>query len=165
MGDGEDEVVDSRMAMLGEPIMGIERVVYDDTTGPGALPARPLSSPKIMSACRRAIDDLTHLPYEPGCEICASSRRPNTHHRSLSSSEREIPIMVGIVAFLSTPRKIGPITVLVIRVYPYKLFLCCVVPSKGREPRVVEIFSRLIKECGLTQFTYRIDREPAILDV
>ena len=33
MGDGEDEVVDSRMAMLGEPIIGIERVVYDDTTG------------------------------------------------------------------------------------------------------------------------------------
>lgn len=163
MSDGEDEVIDSRMAMLGEPIIGIERVVYDDVTGPGALAARPLNSPKGMSAVKRAIHDLSHLPYDPSCEICVSSRRPNTHHRSLGQSEREIPIMVGDYCFPKHSEEVDPITVLVIRVYPYKLFLCCVVPSKGREPRVVERISGFIKECGLTQFTYRSDREPAIV--
>ena len=47
--------------------------------------------------------------------------------------------------------------------YPYKLFLCCVVPAKGRDPTVVNRLARFIKECGLTHFTYRSDREPAIV--
>ena len=46
----DEEVVDNKFAVLGEPIIGIERVVYDDATGPGALPARPLTSPRSMSA-------------------------------------------------------------------------------------------------------------------
>ena len=118
--DGEEEVVDSKMAVLGEPIIGIERVVYDDTTGPGALSARPLTSPKSMSAMQRAIHDLTHLPYDPSCEICVSTRRPNTHHRSLKMSEREIPLIVGDYCFPKHSDEADPLTVLVIRVYPYK---------------------------------------------
>ena len=43
--DCDDELVDSRMAMLGEPIVGVERVVYDESTGSGSLPARPISEP------------------------------------------------------------------------------------------------------------------------
>ena len=76
-----EEVVDPKMALMGEPIVRIDSVVYDDTTGDGAIPAVPLTSPKMMSASQRAIHDLTHLPYHPGCEICVSCRRPNTHHR------------------------------------------------------------------------------------
>ena len=34
-----EEEVDPKMAMLGEPIVGIERVVSDDATGSGAIPA------------------------------------------------------------------------------------------------------------------------------
>ena len=37
--DVEDEVVDPKMAALGEPIVGTERIVYDDSTGPESLPA------------------------------------------------------------------------------------------------------------------------------
>ena len=41
----DEEEVDPKMALMGEPIIGMERVVYDDATGPGALAARPLPSP------------------------------------------------------------------------------------------------------------------------
>ena len=120
VGEDGDEVVDSKMAMLGEPIVGIDRVVYDDATGSGALPARPLTSPKGMSALQRSIHDLTHLPYHPGCEVCVSTRRPNTQHRSVKKSEREVPLMVGDYCFPKHSDDIHTLTVLVIRVYPYK---------------------------------------------
>ena len=60
--DVEDEIVDPKMAALGEPIVGTERIVYDDSNGPGALPARALPSPKAITANQRSIHDLTHLP-------------------------------------------------------------------------------------------------------
>lgn len=125
------------MAMAGEPIVGVERVVYDESTGSGALAARPLASPKSMSSATRAIHDLTHLPYDPGCEICVSTRRPNTHHRSVKS-ERDIPLLVGDYCFPKHSGDTESITTLVIRVYPYKLFMVCVVPVKGRDPRIVQ---------------------------
>ena len=150
------------MAVASDPIVGVDRVVFDDATGPGALPAKPLPSPKGMSAFQRAIHDLTHLPYDPSCEICVSCRRPNSHHRTISGSERSVPLLVGDYAFPKHSDDAETLTVLVVRVYPYKLFMCCVVPSKGRDPAVVNRLERFIKECGLTQFTYRSDREPAI---
>ena len=65
---GDDEVVDPKMAMWSEPIVGIDKVVYDDATRSGAIPARPLTSPKTMSATQRAVHDPTHLPYHPGVQ-------------------------------------------------------------------------------------------------
>ena len=127
----DDEEVDPKMAALGEPIIGVERVVYDDATGPGAIPARPLPTPKSMSSAQRAIHDLTHLPYDPWCEICVASRRPNTQHRSLHEGEREVPLMVGDYCFPKHSDDAETMTVLVVRVYPYKVFMCCVAPVKG----------------------------------
>ena len=69
VGTEEDESVDPALAMMNEPIIGVDRVVYDDVTGPGAIPANPLPTPKTMTALQRSIHDLTHLPYDPGCEI------------------------------------------------------------------------------------------------
>ena len=135
--DGDDEAVDPKMAALGEPIVGVENVVWDDISGPGASAARPLSDPKAMSAVQKAAHDLTHLPYHPGCDICVASRRPNNHHRSVQSSEREIPHMVGDYAFPKNAEDEDPMTILVIRLYPYKLMMCCVVASKGRDQRIV----------------------------
>ena len=89
-GIGEEEI-DPKMAMMGEPRIGVERVVYDDSTGHGALKAQPLSSPKGMSAAQRAIHDLTHMPYDPSCEVCVSCRRPNSPHGLEKTSERTIP--------------------------------------------------------------------------
>ena len=159
----EDEDVDSTKALVNDPIVGVDRVVSDDKTGPGALDARPLPSPKGMTPARRAIHDITHLPYDPSCEVCVACRRPNTHHTSLPNAERAVPLMVGDYCFPKHSDDAEPLTVLVIRIYPYKLFMCCVVSSKGRDPLVVDRLVRFIKECGLTQFTYRSDREPAIM--
>ena len=159
--DGDD--ADPRMAVMGEPIVGVDKVVYDDSTGHGALAARPLSSPKTMSAAQRAIHDLTHLPYDPGCEVCVSTRRPNTPHLSMKLSDRVIPLLVGDYCFPKHSGDSEGLTTLVIKVYPYKLFFVCVVPVKGRDPRVVNRLERFIKECGLVHFTFRSDREPAIV--
>ena len=54
------------------------------------------------------------------------------------------------------------LTLLVVRVYPYKMLMCCWVPGKGRDPKVVARLSRFIRDIGLTHFAYRSDREPAI---
>ena len=138
VGADDDEVVDMEHAMPRDAIVGTDRVVYDDITGSGALPARPLPSPKGMRATERAVHDLTHLPYDPSCEICVSCRRPNSHHRNASNSERSVPLMVGDYAFPKHSDDVEPLTVLVVRVYPYKLFMTCVVPCKGRDPLVVD---------------------------
>ena len=71
--------------------------------------------------------------------------------------------MVGDYCFPKHSEDVDPLTVLVIRIYPYKLFLCCHVLSKGRDMAVVNRLARFIKECGLTHFTFRSDREPAIV--
>ena len=158
----DDEVVDPKLAMTREPIVGLESVTWEQGKGSGALPARPLPSPKEMSDSVRRIHDITHLPYDPGCAICVSCRRPNNHHRMSSDSARTIPLVVADYAF---PRNFGdedPLTVLVMRVYPYKLWMVCWVPSKWRDPKVVARIIRFIKDTGLTHFAYRSDREPAI---
>ena len=158
----KEEDVDPKMAVMGEPIVGVERIVYDESTGPGALAARPLSSPKCMSAAQRAIHDLTHLPYEPSCEVCVSCRRPNSPHNKVKS-DRTIPLLVGDYCFPKHSDDTEAMTALVIRVYPYKLFFVCSVLAKGRDPQVIHRLARFIKDCGLTHFTYRSDREPSIV--
>ena len=44
---GDEEEVDPRMALAGEPIIGMDSVVYDDATGSGALPADHCPSRKL----------------------------------------------------------------------------------------------------------------------
>ena len=141
----EDDILDPTLAMLGEPIVGTEWVVYDDTNGPGAMPARPLPSPQSMTAAQRAIHDLTHLPYHPGCEVCVSCRRPNNMHLSQKHSERTVPFMVGDYCFPKHSDEVDIITALIIRVYPNKLFFGCHVNARGRDPIVIHRLARFIK--------------------
>ena len=150
---GDDDEADPKMAVIGELMVGVERVVYDDATGSGALAAQTLATPGSMSAAQRAVHDLTHLPYDPACEICVSTRRPNTPHRSLKLSDRTVPLLVGDYCFPKHSDDVDPLTVLVIKIYPYKLFFVCSVPAKGRDPRVAARLARFIKDCGLVHFT------------
>ena len=100
VGGGNDDA-DPTMAMAGEPIVGVERVVYDESTGPGALAARPLASPKSMSAAQRAIHDLTHLPYDPGArDVYPPADRILI--TDLSSRKERYPYLLGIIAFRNT---------------------------------------------------------------
>ena len=84
-------------------------------------------------------------------------------HLSQKHSELTVPLMVGDYCFPKHSDEVDIITALIIRVYPYKLFFCCHVNAKGRDPIVIHRLARFIKSCGLTQFTYRADREPAIM--
>ena len=157
-----EEDVDLKLALMKEPIVGMENVTWEEGKGPGAIPARPLSSPKEMSLAQRLIHDINHLPYDPACPICVSCRRPNSHHRCHVDSGRTIPLLVADYAFPQNLDDGETLTLLIMRVYPYKLYLCCIVPQKGRDPRVVARIVKFIKDTGLTHFAFRSDREPAI---
>ena len=74
---GAEEEIDLKDALFSDPIVGVEAVAISEH-GPGALTPRPLSTPPSMTPAQRAIHNLTHLPYHPGCPICAATRRPNS---------------------------------------------------------------------------------------
>ena len=146
--DVEEEEVYPKHAMLSDPIVGMEKVTWEDGKGPGAIAAKPLPCPKPLSDAQRRIHDLTHLPYDPGCPICVSCRRPNDHHRPVKDRKRMIPFVVGDYGFPKSTGDDEPLTCLIMRAYPYKLFLCTWVPHKGRDPRVVARIVRFFKEEG-----------------
>ena len=50
-------------------------------------------------------------------------------------------------------------TCLVMRLYPFKIFLACICPRKGYDPDVVRMVSKFIKDMGLVHFAYKCDRE------
>lgn len=79
-----------------------------------------------------------------------------------TDAERTIPLLVGDYASLRNFNDEDSLTVLVMRVYPYKFWMVCWVPGKGRDTRVVARIARFIKDAGLTHFAYRSDREPTI---
>ena len=160
---GGDDDVDTDLALLEDPIVGVERVLSDQN-GPGAIDAKPLASPPSMSPAAFARHCLTHLPYHPGCPICAATRRPNTQHRKSNEASRIIPLLVGDYGFVrsSLDEKGDLQTVLVLRILPYKLLVASVVPVKGLDQAVAQRVARFIKEAGLVHFAFRSDRELAI---
>ena len=64
--DGDEAIDLKKAAVLGEPIVGVEAITLDHR-GRGALPARPLPSPKEPTQAAIDRHNLTHLPYEPWC--------------------------------------------------------------------------------------------------
>ena len=125
-----EEEVDMRQALRDEPIIGVEQVIHDEN-GPGALKPRPLPTPKAMTAAQKAVHDMSHLPHDPGCPICASSRGLNLPHQPSHEHLRVIPLLVADYCFV---RFLGDSilqTVLVMRLYPYRLLFACCVPAKG----------------------------------
>ena len=38
----DEEDVDPKMALMGEPIVGMENMTWEEGKGPGAIPAKPL---------------------------------------------------------------------------------------------------------------------------
>ena len=67
-GTPEDEAVNPKHALFGEPIIGNEGVLWDEK-GPGAIPAIPMPSPKGMTPAAWARHCITHLPYHPAVLI------------------------------------------------------------------------------------------------
>ena len=144
-------------------ISGDELITLDEH-GPGAIQPKHIPGPKEMSRAERETHFAAgHLPYDPRCEICTSCKRPNTPHTKSHESDRTIPLLVGDYGFIKDSSDADNATVLVLKLYPFKLIFACLVPSKGSDPLGVARLSRFITECGLLHFAYRSDREPAIV--
>ena len=152
--------------LMGEPIVGVENETLNEH-GEGARAARPLPSPTAPSRAVRERHNLTHLPYADWCPFCVACRRPNTPHRASHESEREVPLLVADYGFVRNPEDQDVVTMLIIKVMPFKIFFSTVVDVKGPDPAVVKRVSRFILELGLVNFVYRADREnyiQALLD-
>ena len=155
-------MVDMQDALWGDKIMGSNATTLTEH-GPGALTPKALPSPQQMLPSQRAKHWLTHLPYDPACELCVQCKRPNSHHRATKGDERTIPLLVGDYCFFKSSSDSSSVTGLVMKVYPYKLVFGCVVQTKGPDPLVVARLAQFIKDTGLVHFAYRSDKEPAIV--
>ena len=160
--DDDEELVGEGDVVLGDPIVGLEAGGAADHRGVRAREARPLPAPREPTAAQRAKHDITHLPYESWCEDCIMAKRPNEQHRRSHVDERVLPLLVGDYGFVKDSHDDDSITLLVLRLLPYRITFAMAVPSKGPDPRVVARIARFIRECGLLHFTYRSDREPSI---
>ena len=110
----QEEEPDLSKAMLDDPIVGVEAVVHDQH-GPGARKARPLPTPKPMSAAQKEIHDLTHLPFDEGCDLCRLTRGLNALHRLTQEAMRTIPLRVADSCYLRWSNSAVLRTVLVMR--------------------------------------------------
>ena len=122
---------------------------------------RPLPLPKLMTPAEYAVHRLTHLPYHAGCPFCVMGRRPNTHHRRRRANPRAIPHVVADYGFMrSTDDDL--ITMLVLYIRPWRIYYSTVCDVKGPSQNVVTRVAQLFRDVGLSHFTYKSDREPAI---
>ena len=103
------------------------------------------------------------MPYDPACDICTATKRPNNAHVQSHEDGRNIPLLVADYAFIKDSADSDNVTLLVMKLYPFKMFFACVVSSKGPDPLVVARISKWITDSGLTHFAYRSDKEPAIV--
>ena len=95
-----DGKINASDVLLGDPIVGVEKVTFDSVHGYGAREPKVLSSPKEATTAQRARHDCTHLPYEPWCPFCVAGKRGNSHHRPSHEALRAIPLVVADYAFL-----------------------------------------------------------------
>ena len=160
-----EEELDPKSVVVDDLIAGDEFITLDEH-GPGAIQPKQIPGPKEMSKVEREKHFAAgHLPYDPRCEICTSCKRPNTPHVKSHESDRTIPLLVGDYGFIKDSSDDDNATVLVMKLYPFKLIFACLVPSKGSDPLVVARLCRFITDCGLLHFAYRSDREPAIVSL
>lgn len=115
----DPEEVDIKKALLEDPIVGTDMVVLDEH-GPGALQPSPLPSPRPMAEKPKVLHDIAHLPYDPGCPMCVSTRRPNSGHCQSHEYLRVIPMLVADDSFMRFANDSDLQTVLVMRLYHYK---------------------------------------------
>ena len=163
VGDLSEEELDPKSVVVDDPIVGEELVTLDEH-GPGAIQPKAIPAPREMTALEREKHFASgHLPYDPRCEICVSCKRPNVPHHASHESQRTIPLLVGDYGFIKDGADDANVTVLVLKLYPFKLLFAALVPSKGTDPLVVARLCRFITECGLLHFAYRSDKEPSIV--
>ena len=98
-GECVDEDVDHKLALLKDPIVGIDKTILD-ANGPGALDPKLLTTPPTMTKAQWEKHKVTHLPHHPGCPICRATRTPIVPHHLTHEAERTIPMLVADYCFL-----------------------------------------------------------------
>ena len=80
-----------------------------------------------------------------------------------SKSDSTVPLLVTDYCYLRDSVDQDLLTVLVARVYPWKMTFAMAVDAKGRDEDAIKRLASFIRTCGLAQFNYRSDQEPALL--
>ena len=133
-----------------------------DGSGPLAQKPQILRGPHCPSQNEIDIHNLTHLPYMSWCPHCVATRRPNVGHTT-SKTESTIPLLVTDYCYLRDSVDQDLLTVLIARVYPWKMTFGVAVDVKGRDEAAIKRLASFIKACGLHQFNYRSDQEKSLL--
>ena len=129
-----------------------------DDVEPGVM---PLPSPKPRTEaewdehCSKG-----HVQYHDGCPYCVGGRRPNSHHRR-SRTARTCPSLVADYGFLKAHGE-EACTFLGALVRPLRAYFSTLCDMKGPDLPMVKRVAQFMRDCGLTKFVYRSDREPAI---
>ena len=129
--DLDEEKLNPKSVAVDDPIVG-ESMETLDEHGPGAIEPKVMSVPKELTPHQKARHVISHLPYDPSCEICVACRRPNDPHSLSHESSRTIPLLVGDFGYMRDSKDDDNATILVLKLYPFRLNFACVVASKGR---------------------------------
>ena len=140
-----------KVAVLGEPIVGVESVTLDEH-GQGGLAPRILPSPREPTQAEIDRHNVLHFPFASWCPVCVSCRRPNDHHRLQLDRSRELPLLVGDYCFIRNTGDDALVCVLVMKLYPYGILFASVVPNKGFNEDVIAKVSQFVVDTGLTHF-------------
>lgn len=108
------------------------------------------------------IHSLTHFPYRSRCKHCVACKRSNVIHKS-TASERTIPLLVADYGYIRDSKDQDLLTILVARVYPYRMTYSMVCDVKAYNRDAAQRLSDVIRQCGLQQFAYRRDQERSLV--
>ena len=136
----------------GEPIIG-----YADPKAETV----PMTSPRELTAKEWAEHMVTHLPYCSSCPYCIPGMRHNCPHKR-SQTDRKLPHLLADYGYLKDSVSKDSVPFLVVYVQPFKVYFATVIDLKGRDLIIVKRLARLVRDIGLTHYTYRSDRKPAI---
>ena len=139
-------------------------VLCGPSDGSGSLAQKPqiLRSPDSPSQADIDLHNLTHLPYMSWCPHCVATRRPNVAHTA-SKTESTLPLLVTDYCYLRDSVDQDSLTVLVARIYPWKMTFAVAVDVKGRDEAAIKRLASFIRTCGLQRFNYRSDQEASLL--
>ena len=116
--DLEEEELNPKSVAVEDSIVGEDLVTLNEH-GPGAIQPKVMSAPKELTPQQKARHFISHLPYDPSCEICVSCRRPNNPHSLSHESSRTIPLLVGDFGYMRDSKDEDNATIHVLKLYPF----------------------------------------------
>lgn len=166
----QDERAAPAQALIGEQVADelVDQRPLEISTGEGR-PARGVLAPKPPSATERMTHELTHYPYRAWCRFCIRGRARDNPHRKLAITEEfelGLPMFQGDYFFLRTIQEDKVITAVSGVDARSGCVVAAVVPKKGGELLVEQMFEQALMKFGLTgEMIWQIDRESSLVDL